>query len=267
MYKGSRRADLHPQGQRATTGRRRPTSSATRSTTTTATSSCRPFEGDEVEEALAEIVRLDFANGRPTPARRLPCDHDDPEGPTIRAHAHQPWAAPGTSRSSSRACTRRMYCCKTAEEHLNGYILGQACYQFVQRVGHETATQVLMFAPFMLPAQRRVRRRTRGARRRRARPSPAPTTRRARLSSAWTTPSTRSGCRTPHGAPIDAPAPTPEPTRDGATVTHGRGRPGATRRATPRRRSHVTLRGRARSAQYENRDRGWNRNRRCRGGA
>jgi hypothetical protein len=46
------------------------------------------------------------------------------------------------------------YYCNTTEEHLNGYILGHAYFRFVQRVGRETAAQVLLFAPFMLPARR-----------------------------------------------------------------------------------------------------------------
>ena len=109
------------------------------------------FEGDEVEEALAEMFNYDFSNGRPTPpgefASITTILKDPRSAPVLINHA------PGNVGVKLPSLYSHCYC-KTTEEDLNGYILGHAYYKFVQRVGRETAAQVLMFAPFMLPAQR-----------------------------------------------------------------------------------------------------------------
>jgi hypothetical protein len=109
------------------------------------------FEADEVEEALGEMFSYDFANGRPAPpgaVASITTILEDPrDAPVQMSHG------PGQGNVDLPSHYSQYYC-NTTEEHLNGYILGHAYYNFVQRVGREEAAQVLMFVPFLLPARR-----------------------------------------------------------------------------------------------------------------
>ncbi len=108
-------------------------------------------EGDEIDEAIAEMFSYDFSNGRPAPPGETVSITNilkDPRAAPILI-SHDP-GGPGVKLPSLYS----QYYCKATEEHLNGYILGHAYYRLVQRVGRDTAARVLMFVPFMLPAQR-----------------------------------------------------------------------------------------------------------------
>jgi hypothetical protein len=101
------------------------------------------FEGDEVEEALAEMFAYDFEQDRRlagVTGRRVSDVLADPTrysdaGGTLPDHYDD-------------------YNCTTGEEHHNGYILAHGYWKLVQRVGHNVAGHVLQGVPWQLPARR-----------------------------------------------------------------------------------------------------------------
>ena len=101
------------------------------------------FEGDEVEEALAEMFAYDYERDRTLP------------GATgVRVSARL--ADPSSSSVGSGSLPERYadYSCTTGDEHHNGYVLAHAYWRFVQRVGHNMAGHVLQGVPWQLPARR-----------------------------------------------------------------------------------------------------------------
>jgi hypothetical protein len=96
------------------------------------------FEGDEVEEALAEMFAYDFERDR------------------ILTGATGPRVSSVLADPSDFALPERYtdYSCTSTDEHRNGYILAHAYWRFVQRVGHNVAGHVLQGVPWQLPALR-----------------------------------------------------------------------------------------------------------------
>ena len=101
------------------------------------------FEGDEVEEALAEMFAYDYERDRILPGAT---------GTRVSARL----ADPSSSSVGSGSLPERYadYSCTTGNEHHNGYVLAHAYWRFVQRVGHNMAGHVLQGVPWQLPARR-----------------------------------------------------------------------------------------------------------------
>jgi Zn-dependent metalloprotease len=107
-------------------------------------------EGEEVEEALADMFGYDFER-----------DSRQHTLPSIKRFLASPGAftIDGVRLPSRQAD----YNCTVAlDEHINGYILGHAYYRMVERLGagnpatlgHPRAGAILQFVPFRLPARR-----------------------------------------------------------------------------------------------------------------
>jgi hypothetical protein len=100
-------------------------------------------EGDEVEEALAEMFAYDFEQDRVLSGAT---------GTRVSARL----ADPSSSSVGAGSLPEHYddYNCTTSIEHHNGYILGHAYWKLVQRVGHTMAGHVLQGVPWQLPARR-----------------------------------------------------------------------------------------------------------------
>lgn len=97
------------------------------------------FEGDEVQEALAEMFSFVYYRFRPAP---------DPAFCSI------------SQKMTGNGCASlphnySQYSCTTTDEHDNGYILGAAFARIVNAIGFDDATRLLREVPRMLPAKRR----------------------------------------------------------------------------------------------------------------
>ncbi len=101
------------------------------------------FEGDEVEEALAEMFAYDFEQDRTLAGAT---------GTRVSARLADPSKFADAGGSLPEHYDD--YNCTTGEEHHNGYVLAHAYWKLVQRVGHNVAGHILQGVPWQLPAQR-----------------------------------------------------------------------------------------------------------------
>ena len=95
-------------------------------------------EGDEVEEALADMFAYDFERDRTLAGAT---------GVRVSARVANPTAFSLPDHYSGYSCT-------TTDEHDNGHILSHGYWKLVQRIGHEAAGRVLQGVPWQLPARR-----------------------------------------------------------------------------------------------------------------
>jgi hypothetical protein len=101
-------------------------------------------EGEEVEEALADMFSYDFErnkrDGFPTKPsiKRVLANPGGFQIDGVTLPAHQ----------TDYNCTAGL------DEHINGNILGHAYYLLVERIEHARAGAILKFVPWRLPAQR-----------------------------------------------------------------------------------------------------------------
>ena len=95
-------------------------------------------EGDEVEEALADMFAYDFERDRTLAGAT---------GVRVSDRVADPTAFSLPDHYSDYSCT-------TTDEHDNGHILSHGYWKLVQRIGHEAAGQVLQGVPWQLPARR-----------------------------------------------------------------------------------------------------------------
>ena len=101
------------------------------------------FEGDEVEEALAEMFAYDYERERiltGATGTRVSPRLADPNSFSLR--------------NGTLPAHYNDYSCTVTDPHDNGYILGHAYWRLVQRIGHGTAGKVLQGVPWQLPARR-----------------------------------------------------------------------------------------------------------------
>jgi hypothetical protein len=101
-------------------------------------------EGDEVEEALAEMFNLSFRNDAPLPDGAGGC----PIGSLMRGGSGCKIGAFVIPSSYGG------YRCDATDEHLNGYILGHAFHLIREAIPDADARLLLMQVPHLLPARR-----------------------------------------------------------------------------------------------------------------
>jgi hypothetical protein len=101
-------------------------------------------EGNEVEEAIAEMFDLSYRNDAPLPDGAGGC----PVGAMMRGGSG--CTIGGLAMPSNYAGYR----CDTTDEHLNGYILGRAFHLIREAIPDADARLLLMQVPHLLPARR-----------------------------------------------------------------------------------------------------------------
>lgn len=101
-------------------------------------------EGNEVEEALAEMFNLSFRDNAPLPDGVTGC----PIGALMAG------GSGCTINGFSIPSNYAQYRCNAGDEHLNGYILGRAFHLIREAIPDADARLLLMQIPHLLPAKR-----------------------------------------------------------------------------------------------------------------